>query len=115
MRIAILEDDFIVRELLQSATEKLGHSCHTFETGASLLLALRSESFDFLVLDWHLPDVEGPEVVRAVRAICGPQLPILFVTRRDSEADVVKALASGADDFMTKPIRVGSAALPPRR
>lgn len=106
MRIAILEDDFIVLELLKAAAEKLGHICHGFETGESLLLALRRESFDFLVVDWHLPDAEGPDVVRAVRMVTGPRMPILFATRRQDEADIVEALASGADDFMTKPIRM---------
>ena len=107
MRIAVLEDDFILLELLQAATERLGHVCHTFTTGTSLLTLLRRESFDLLIVDWHLPDMEGPEVVRAVRKLIGPQMPILFITRRQNEQDIVEALASGADDFMSKPIRMG--------
>jgi len=107
MRIAVLEDDFILRELLQAATENIGHVCHTFTTGASLLTLLRRESFDLLIVDWHLPDMEGPEVVRAARKLTGPHMPILFVTRRQDEQDIVQALASGADDFMSKPIRMG--------
>ena len=107
MRIAVLDDDPILLDLLKAMTESLGHICHTFETGASLLKMLRRESFDLLIVDWHLPDMEGPEVVRTVRALIGPQIPILFVTRRQDEQDVVEALSSGADDFMTKPVRMG--------
>lgn len=107
MRIAALDDDFIPRELIKAVTERLGHICHTFTTGASLLKVLRRESFDLLIVDWHLPDMDGPEVVRAVRSLTGPQMPILFVTRRQGEQDIIEALASGADDFMTKPVRLG--------
>lgn len=107
MRIAVLDDDFILLELLQAATERLGHLCHTFTTGASLLARMRRDTFDLLVVDWHLPDMEGPEVVRAVRKLSGPHMPILFVTRRQDEQDIIEALASGADDFMTKPVRMG--------
>ena len=107
MRIAIVDDDSVVLELLRAASESLGHPCHTFVTGASLLQALRRESFDMLVVDWQLPDAEGPEIVRAVRALTGPQMLILFVTRRQDESDIVEAFASGADDFMSKPIRLG--------
>lgn len=107
MRIAVLDDDAIVLDLLKAMTESLGHICHTFDTGASLLKALRRDSFDLLIVDWHLPDMDGPEVVRAARAVIGPQTPILFVTRRQDEQDIVEALASGADDFMTKPVRLG--------
>ena len=107
MRIAVLDDEAIVLELLKAMTESLGHVCHTFDTGAALLKTLRRDSFDLLIVDWHLPDMDGPEVVRAARAVIGPQTPILFVTRRQDEQDIVEALASGADDFMTKPVRLG--------
>ena len=107
MRIAALDDDPILLELLKAMTESLGHVCHTFDTGAALLKTLRRDSFDLLIVDWHLPDMDGPEVVRAARTLTGPQIPILFVTRRQDEQDIVEALASGAGDFMTKPVRIG--------
>ncbi len=107
MRIAIVDDDFVVLELMKALAEGMGHLCHPFETGEPLLQALRRETFDLLVVDWHLPDMDGPEVVRAARLLTGPAMPILFVTRRNDEQDIVEALASGADDFMSKPVRVG--------
>ncbi|BEU94907.1 response regulator transcription factor [Acidovorax sp. DW039] len=107
MRIAALDDDPILLDLIKATTEHHGHICHTYQTGAHLLRDIRHETFDLLIVDWHLPDMEGPEVVSAVRQTAGRQLPILFVTRRREEQDVIEALSCGADDFMTKPLRMG--------
>lgn len=107
MRIAALDDDPILLELIKATTEHHGHICHTYPTGAQLLRDIRHETFDLLIVDWHLPDMDGPEVVTAVRQMTGRQLPILFVTRRREEQDVIEALSCGADDFMTKPLRMG--------
>ncbi|PIF93170.1 DNA-binding response OmpR family regulator [Acidovorax sp. 62] len=107
MRIAALDDDPILLELIKATTEHQGHVCHTYQTGAQLLRDIRHETFDLLIVDWHLPDMEGPEVVASVRQSTGRQLPILFVTRRREEQDVIEALSCGADDFMTKPLRMG--------
>ena len=107
MRIAALDDDPILLELIKATTEQHGHVCHTYLTGTQLLRDIRHETFDLLIVDWHLPDMEGPEVVSAVRQTTGRHLPILFVTRRREEQDVIEALSCGADDFMTKPLRMG--------
>ena len=107
MRIAVLDDDPILQELLKSTLEWQGHVCRTYSNGMALLRDLRSETFDLIILDWHLPDMQGPEVAQMARKIVGPRLPILFVTRRSAERDVIEGLAHGADDFMTKPLRMG--------
>lgn len=85
----------------------MNHHCHTFTDGAALLNELRRESFDLLMLDWELPGVSGPEVVRWVRSNVKEYVPILFVTNRREERDIVEGLNAGADDFMSKPVRVG--------
>ena len=107
MRIAALDDDALQLELIKRATEASGHVCRTHLTGAALLKDLRRETFDLLIVDWELPDMSGPEVVRWVRENIGADLPILFVTHRREERDIVEGLNSGADDFMVKPVRVG--------
>lgn len=107
MRIAILDDDPILPELLKSALERHDHVCHTYATGTGLLKDLRTETFDLIIVDWHLPDMEGTQVTQVARQMVGQQIPILFITRRNSENDVIECLARGADDFMTKPIRMG--------
>jgi DNA-binding response OmpR family regulator len=87
--------------------EGIGHECHGFTDGKTLLRELRQQSYDLLILDWSLPDVQGPAVVRWIREELRSRLPILFVTNRREEADMVEGLSAGADDFMVKPIRVG--------
>ena len=106
MRIAALDDDALQLDLIKQATEAMGHVCHTHLTGAELMRTLRRETFDLLIVDWHLPDTTGPEVVRWVRQNVAARVPILFVTHRQQERDIVEGLACGADDFMGKPVRV---------
>lgn len=63
------------------------------------------ESFDLWVLDWQVPDVSGADVLVWIRTNVSKRVPVLFVTVRDSEQDIVFALENGADDYMVKPAR----------
>jgi DNA-binding response OmpR family regulator len=105
MRIAILEDDISQTELLSHWLQLAGHHPHAFEQGANLLRALERESFDALLLDWNVPDLSGVEVLKRVRQRLHSSVPVLFVTGRNREDDVVLALREGADDYMIKPVR----------
>jgi two-component system, OmpR family, response regulator RegX3 len=105
MRIALLEDDGEQSERIARLLEAAGHAVHAFSRGRTLLSSLRSETFDLVILDWEVPGVSGLDVLRAIRARQGPPVPVLFLTHRDSEADVVEALQAGADDFLIKPAR----------
>lgn len=106
MRIAAVDDDTLQLELLERTLAQMGHACRTYETGGALLKALRRESFDLLIVDWELPDTSGPQIVAQVREQLGAQLPILFVTHRQTEQDIVQGLACGADDYLSKPVRI---------
>jgi DNA-binding response OmpR family regulator len=110
MRVAALDDDVDQLDLVRCTLQSIGHDCHVFAEGAALRRELQRETFDLLVLDWHLPDITGPEIVRWVRSNLQARIPILFVTNRHEERDVVEGLAAGADDFMVKPVRVGELA-----
>jgi CheY-like chemotaxis protein len=105
MRVAIVEDDLSQAELLSHWLELAGHHCHHYDRGEGLMRALDQESFDVLVLDWNLPDISGVDVLKRIRASRQASLPILFVTARNREDDVVMALRQGADDYMVKPVR----------
>jgi DNA-binding response OmpR family regulator len=107
MRVVVLDDDQAQLDLVQQTLQGMGHDCHPFLDGKTLLRALRRESFDLLILDWQLPDVSGIDVMRWARENLEERIPILFVTNRNTEADVIEGLSAGADDFMVKPIRVG--------
>ena len=107
MRIAVLDDGPDQRRLINQTMVALGHECHTFTAGKVLLHSLRRQTFDLLILDWNLPDMTGPEVVKSIRVDLKSRLPILFVTDRRDEDDMIEGLNAGADDFMARPIRAG--------
>jgi DNA-binding response OmpR family regulator len=107
MRIAVLDDDRSQVELVCQVLSAAGHACHPFQSGKEMLNQLRRESFDMLILDWQVPDLTGPEVLRWVREKLPAILPVLFMTSRSGEDDIVAGLAAGADDYMIKPIRRG--------
>jgi len=104
MRIAFLEDDQPQAEVIKSWLNAADHSCLHFTKANLFLKEIRRESYDLLILDWELPESSGIEVLRSVRAQSDWRVPVLFMTNRDSESDIVKALAEGADDYMTKPV-----------
>ncbi len=105
MRIALLEDESEQADRAASLLKSAGHQVHVFGLGRALLRQLRSESFELIMLDWEIPDVSGFVVLRTIRGQMSLRTPILFLTHRDAEADVVAALEAGADDFLIKPPR----------
>ncbi|MGV3653232.1 MAG: response regulator transcription factor [Noviherbaspirillum sp.] len=107
MRIAVLDNDRSQTELISQVLSSAGHSCHAFEHGREMLNQLRRDSYDMLIIHWQAPDVSGPEVVRSVRERLPANLPIMFITSRSGEDDIVTGLAAGADDYMIKPVRRG--------
>jgi DNA-binding response OmpR family regulator len=107
MRIALLDDDRSQSEVIRQVLVAVGHSCQSFQTGWDLLSHLRRESCDLLIIDWQVKDASGAEVLRWVRDKLPPALPVLFLTGRSGEDDIVAALAAGANDYLIKPIRRG--------
>ena len=105
MRIALLEDDAHQAQLMQVWVEAAGHDCRMYSAGKPFIEALQRDSHDLLLLDWLLPDINGDEVLIWVRKHLGWQIPVIFVTQKDNETDVVRALELGADDYMTKPVK----------
>ncbi len=105
MRIALLEDDRDQIALLRGWVEGVGHSLHAYERGRDFLREVARESFDVFLLDWMVPDKSGTEVLAWIRANLKERVPVLFVTPRDSEEDIVTVLQSGADDYLVKPLR----------
>lgn len=107
MRIAILEDEAVLAEQVSAALERGGHVCHWYATGKAMIAQLKRETFDLLILDWNLPDMTGIEVLAWAREHVEHTSPVLFVTSRGEEADIVQALDGGADDYVVKPIQPG--------
>ncbi|MET3495239.1 response regulator transcription factor [Variovorax boronicumulans] len=107
MRIAVLDSGPEQLKLINKTMAALGHECHMYTEGRALLQSLRRQTFDLLILDWRLSDIKGLDVVKTIRQELKSRLPILFVTNKSEEADMVEGLNGGADDFMAKPIRAG--------
>ena len=106
-RVLVVEDDASIRELLQLHLGLAGFAVEDLGDGRQALDVARTTAFDLLVLDVMLPGLDGISLCRAVRT-SGPNTntPILMLTARDSEADIVVGLDSGADDYLTKPFGV---------
>ena len=104
MRVAILEDDPAHGDLVEAALRADNHLCLRFVSGAALLVRLRQETFDLLILDWNVPGLSGLDVLVWARANLQAPPPVLMITARASAEDIVTALDAGADDFIIKPI-----------
>ena len=105
MVIALLEDDPDQYNLLRAWLEEDGNKCTVFDCGKDMIKALVRDSYDVLILDWLVPDMNGLEVLQWVRENVDWHIPVLFITQRDAEEDVVQALQGGADDYMAKPVK----------
>jgi DNA-binding response OmpR family regulator len=100
-KIHLIEDDSDIRSLVAAALARAGHDV---ETSASALEGLRqvvATAPDVVVLDLGLPDLDGGELLRMLRAVS--QVPVIVATARDDDASVVELLNSGADDYIVKP------------
>lgn len=107
MRFAILEDDLLQAEMLATWLRDAGHDVHIFGGARDFMRIVARESFDFFLLDSILPELSGQEVLEWLRKERNNDTPVVFVTARDAEEDVVAALTGGADDYIVKPVRRG--------
>jgi DNA-binding response OmpR family regulator len=101
MDVLLVDDDEQIREGVRRTFERKGHRCDMAATGAEARAAYEARTYDLMVLDWGLPDLEGPELVAQLRA-SGKTLPVLMLTGRGENEDLVLALDAGADDFVRK-------------
>ncbi|WP_329254859.1 response regulator transcription factor [Actinoallomurus sp. NBC_01490] len=101
--ILLIEDDPLVRRGLQLALSRHGHDVRTADTGEDGLAELRSSMPDLVVLDLMLPGIDGFEVCRRIRA--AGEIPVIILTARGDDFDVVGGLEAGADDYVVKPAR----------
>lgn len=107
MRIAIIDDDTALTASVAVSFARNGWQCRAFADGRSFVATLHRESYDAYIVDWGLPDMSGLDVLRTIRARVPSAVPVLFLTARDAERDVIEALEAGADDFVVKPARLG--------
>jgi len=102
--ILIVEDDADIRELVKYNLEKEGYRVSTVVTGDAALKKLRSSQPDLVVLDLMLPGVDGLTICREMRAEQATRaVPVIMLTAKSEESDVVAGLEVGADDYLPKP------------
>jgi two-component system, OmpR family, response regulator len=104
-QVLVVDDEPNIRELVQVALKFHGCTVAVAATGSDALRLAQDTSPDLIVLDVVLPDLTGFEVCRRLRA-AGNDVPVIFLTARDTSSDTVTGLALGGDDYVTKPFSV---------
>jgi len=109
LRILIAEDDVTSRTVLAGVLKKSGHEVVETVNGAAAWDALQQpDAPPLVILDWMMPQMDGPEVVRRVRALQSSQPPyIVMLTARGEKADIIAGLDAGANDYLAKPFDAG--------
>lgn len=107
MLIYVVEDDLSILKLIEYALKTKGYEIETFENGEDFFLELEKKSPNLILLDIMLPDISGMEILEKIKNNNKySTIPVMMLTAKDSEIDVVTALDNGADDYMKKPFSV---------
>lgn len=102
MKILIIEDDVKLSSTLENALRLEGYETECCADGETGLYYFQSNSSDFVILDWMLPEKSGPEILRIARK-AGIMTPVLMLTAMGSVTNKVQGLDAGADDYLSKP------------
>jgi two-component system, OmpR family, KDP operon response regulator KdpE len=100
-RVLLVEDDLAIRTMVMRALRERGHAVAVAAAAMAGLQAVLDEKPDLVVLDLGLPDVDGLELLRMIRAVSA--VPVIIATARDDEREIVRGLDAGADDYLVKP------------
>jgi DNA-binding response OmpR family regulator len=107
-RILVIDDEPDLLELVRVNLDQAGFSVDTAQSGREGLDSLRRSPPDLMILDLMLPDVSGMEICRQVRSEPAlAEMPIIMLTAAESDADTILGLDAGANDYVTKPFRLG--------
>lgn len=106
MRVLVVEDDDAIARAVVRALERDGYTAVRTGTGADALDLAAEDRFDLVLLDLGLPDLDGLTVCKELHHL-DRSLPVLMLTARSDELDVIIGLDAGADDYVTKPFRMG--------
>ena len=101
--VGLLEDDDDMAALVSQWLGEAGYAVRHYRSVTEYRRRQGGEAVDLLLLDWMLPDGTGIEVIGMIRSSPNSRLPVVFLTARDSEDDIVRGLASGGDDYVVKP------------
>jgi DNA-binding response OmpR family regulator len=99
--VLLVEDDAVVRSAVTRALTALGNAVTPVGTALDALREITSGTFDVVVLDLGLPDMDGGDALRMMRGVC--DVPVIVATARDDEMEIIRLLNAGADDYLVKP------------
>src|SRR5262245_57670041 len=104
MKILVVEDDPVVRRLLQTCLRIWGEEVVTARHGAEGLALFQEGDFRLVLTDWSMPEMDGLELIRSIRARQdAAYVYTILLTARSATEDLVRAMEAGADDFIAKP------------
>ena len=104
-QLLLVEDDVSIRGALIRALTDRGHAVTSMPTAMAALQHVLNSPPDLILLDLGLPDLDGYEALRMMRAVS--PVPVMVVTARDDETEIIRALDAGADDYVVKPFGAG--------
>ncbi len=99
--VTLIEDDARIRDALRAGLVDKGYAVRSVSNGLDGLSAVADEPGDVVVLDLGLPDIDGRQLLRMLRAVS--DIPVIVATARDDESEIVQTLDAGADDYVVKP------------
>jgi len=99
--VTLIEDDARIRDALRAGLVEKGYAVRSASNGLDGLSAVADDPGDVVVLDLGLPDIEGRQLLRMLRAVS--DIPVIVATARDDESEIVQTLDAGADDYVIKP------------
>lgn len=107
-RVLVVDDSDANRQLASAQLKRLGHAISVAQTGREAIDALRKQDFDIVFMDWHMPDLDGLEVIRHWRKEHDPEhlLPIITITASAMVGDRHRCLEAGASDYLSKPVSI---------
>lgn len=109
LRVLVCEDNVVNQRVILEQLRRLSVSCEIVDNGRSAVNRAREEQYALLLLDYQLPDIDGPEVAKAIRTAerpAGRHLPIIGLSANAMADDRQTALAAGMDDYLTKPVSI---------
>ena len=106
LRVLQAEDNKTNRAVLERILTRVGHSVTTVENGAKALMAVEAEDFDVVLMDRHMPEMDGIEATRRIRALLGPaaDVPIIAITAGASQDEIAACFDAGMNDCLIKPV-----------
>ena len=106
MKVLLVEDEVKVAHFIEQGLQDEGYTVDVAHDGRKGLEFIKASTYDIVLLDLMIPEIDGLEVLRNMRT-WGVTTPVLIITAKDSKEDVVKGLDTGSDDYLTKPFSFG--------